>query len=51
MKQTAPPPDIASVAGYGKNQAPAAAKFNVGIRGRAGAEAAQNAVRRNIAMS
>jgi hypothetical protein len=38
-------PPIESVAGYAKDRAPDAAKFNVGIRDRAGAEAAQNARR------
>jgi hypothetical protein len=38
-------PEIESVAGYGKDKAPAAAKFGVGVSDRAGAQEAQDAAR------
>jgi hypothetical protein len=38
-------PEIESVAGYRKGQAPDAAKFGVGISDRAGAQQAQDAAR------
>jgi hypothetical protein len=44
MRKT-PKPEIKSVAGYRKGQAPDAAKFGVGISDRAGAQQAQDAAR------